>query len=634
MNAMTLNKRGIVVILVMFLTIMLFGQIKRDILASKYSETDLKTNLRDPQKWYSEAIYPSKDYALKYTAQQKKDIIRKAEKYINYKWPAVLASSYLVFEAMGNRDSMERICFERSKGLDALVEGELVEAKGRFLNNIINGVWSICEESFWGISAHVDRQKRPGSLPDVNEPIIDLFAAEKAQKLSRIHYLFRAKFDSINPLISDRIRIEVKKRVLEPYYTRNDFSWFGFDDKFVNNWNPWINSNMLSTVLLMEEDPNLRAKAAYKAMRSMDKYINYVKADGWCDEGPSYWAVAGAKLFSALDLLYQSSNGKINIFQNEIIKNLGKYIYNAYIGNDYYVNFADAACKNSFDPELIFKWGEVSSDSKMMGFASFLAHKSGRVANKKINEYPSWEPLQSSFWFPDNQIAGGHDNDKSSKGFYMVAKGGHNAESHNHNDVGTCIVHYNNQPILIDAGKLFYTKYSFGPKRYTYWPTRSNYHNVPTINGVEQHEGREYAAQNAKFSSNNKQLQFSVDISKAYPKEANVDFWNRTYTLKRGQALIIDDLYKLSKVVGENYLNFLTSCKASVIKPGTVCLKSDSTTIHILFNPQSLLPVIEEFDTNDKTVEVSWGKRLTHLRFNVLSQNAQNQTNLTFKGVD
>lgn len=609
------------------------GQTKRDVMSSKYSEEYLKKVLTDPSKWFSEPGYPTQDRWNEIPAERRNEIIKRAEKQMAYDWRAISASSFLAFDAIGNRDSMQNIDNERKDALSNLVEAELLEAKGRFLNKIVDGVWSMCEESFWGVSAHVNRQKLPGSLPDVTEPIIDLFASEKGAKLARIHYLMKAKFDSINPLISARIRYEIKRRILTPYYTRNDFSWFGFDDGFVNNWNPWINSNVLSTILLLEEDPEIRAKGAYKTMRSMDKYVNFVKADGWCDEGPSYWGVAGARLFWSLEMFYQASGGKINIFDQEIIHNLGKYIYNAYIGDDYYVNFADAAAKNTHSPELIFKWGEYSNDAKMMGFASFLAKRKGYTSNKKLNDYPAWEPLQKSFWFPDNQIAGGRNSETSSDGFYLVAKGGHNEESHNHNDVGNCIVHFNNKPILIDAGKLYYTKYSFGDKRYTYWPTRSNYHNVPTINGVEQHVGKAYAAQSVKFSSNDKQLQFSLDIAKAYPVEAKVDFWNRIYTLNRGKSLVIQDKYKLSEFKGENFLNYLTCCKASVIKPGVVQLKTDSVSIDISFDPKALLPVIEEFDTKDKTVEVSWGKRLTRLRFKVLSEKPENTIELIFKGI-
>jgi hypothetical protein len=626
-------KKTIFIALCVLNITVLFGQTQRNIIASKYSEVMLKETLRSPEKWYDEPVYPSAEYAKKYTPEQRTEIIINGEKYLKYKWPAETASSYLAFESIGNRDSMQEVDNERRNALYSLVEAELLEGKGRFIYKIVDGVWAMCEESFWGISAHVGLQKQRGSLPDVTEPVIDLFVSEKALKLSRIYYLFKPKFDSINPMIANRIRVEMKRRVFVPYYTRNDFGWFGFKDKPVNNWNPWINCNVLSAVLLMEEDADLRAKAAYKVMRSLDKYVNFVKADGWCDEGPSYWGVAGAKLFAALDLLNQSSNGKVNVFDNEIIKNLGKYIYNAYISNDYYVNFADANAQNYFSPNLIFKWGKVSDDKKMMGFASFLAKRKSYIGNKELNEYPAWEPLQGSFWFPENQIAGGRDSESTSNGFYFAAKGGHNEESHNHNDVGTCIVHFNNKPILIDAGKLYYTKYSFGNKRYTYWPTRSNYHNVPTINGVEQHVGKEYAARNVKFVANPKQLQYSLDIAKAYPKEAGVDYWNRTYTLKKGKYLSMKDNYKLDSVKGENYLNFLTCCKASSPKTGVVYLTTDSVTVEVIFNAKALTPIIEEFETNDKTVETSWGKRLTRLRFKIISEKPENNVELIFREI-
>lgn len=628
-----MRHRNILAITILLLLPHVFsGQVPRNLMSSKYSEDYLKKVLLEPSKWFPEAGSPTRDRLNGMSADRRDEIIRKGEKYLGYRWPAISASSFLAFDAIGDRDSMQLLYNSRKDALYSMVEAELLEARGRFLYKIIDGIWSMCEETFWGYSAHVDRQKRPGSLPDVTEPTIDLFASEKGARLARIYYLMKASFDSINPLISERIRYEIKRRILDPYYSRNDFSWFGFDDGFVNNWNPWINSNVVTTILLTEDDPDMKAKGIFKAMRSMDKYINFVKADGWCDEGPSYWGRAGGSLFSALDMLYQASNGQINIFDQEIIRNLGKYIYNAYIADDYYVNFADAAAKNSHSPEMIFKWGEYINDQKMMGFASFLAKRKGYTPDKKLQDYPAWEPLQKSFWFSENQIAGGHDNDKSGKGFYFVAKGGHNEESHNHNDIGSCIVHFNNKPILIDAGKLYYTKYSFGDLRYTYWPTRSDYHNVPNINGFEQHVGKEYAARNTKFTSDDRHLQFSLDISGAYPKESSVENWTRTYTLMRGKDLRIRDNYKLSEVKGVSWLNFLTCCKASILKPGLVQLNDGEVTVEVTYDPRALMVVIDEFDTNDPTVEISWGKKLTRLRFKVLSQKKENGIELILKG--
>jgi hypothetical protein len=608
------------------------AQDKKDILSSKYSEMELRATIKNPDTWYGEPKYPSNKYLSRYTKEQYEKLLKKAEVYLNYQWPTITASSFLAFETIGSRDTMEQTYFERTKVLDVLVDAELAESKGRFLNKIIDGVWTECEESFWGISAHVRLQKKAGSLPDITEPVIDLFASERALKLSRIYYLFRSKFDSINPIISDRIRIEMKRRILDPYYNRNDFPWFGFNNEFVNNWTPWINANVLSAVLLMEENSEKRAKAAYKAMRSIDKYINFVKPDGWCDEGPSYWGVAGAKVFKALDMLYESTQGKVNVFDQSIIKNLGKYVYSAYIGDGYYVNFGDAAVKNTYDISLIFKWGEYIGDQKMMGFAAFLAKKSNYIADEQINNYKPWEALQTSFWFKDNQIGGGHDSDTSSDGFYFVAKGGVNHKSgHSHNDIGTCIVHYNNQPILIDAGKLFYTKDSFGEKRYTFWPTRSDYHNVPTINGFEQWAGEQFAAKDVQFKSDDFQMKFSVDISQAYPKEANVNHWNRVYILTRRKDLRIQDHYKLTKLTGISYLNFLTKCKVIKLKNGILKFTSGTTTVRLYYDDKVLEPIIDEFDVNDKTVEVSWGKRLTHLRFKILSSELENNIELVLK---
>jgi hypothetical protein len=59
---------------------------------------------------------------------------------------------------------------------------------------------------------------------------------------------------------------------------------------------------------------------------------------------------------------------------------------------------------------------------------------------------------------------------------------------------------------------------------------------------------------------------------------------------------------------------FLTCSKASILKPGIVRLSTDSVADDLLLDPKALQPVIEEFDTIDKTVEISWGKRLTRLR--------------------
>lgn len=46
---------------------------------------------------------------------------------------------------------------------------------------------------------------------------------------------------------------------------------------------------------LLENDRDRLAKAVWRSMQSVDKFINFVKADGACEEGPSYWGHAAGK---------------------------------------------------------------------------------------------------------------------------------------------------------------------------------------------------------------------------------------------------------------------------------------------------------------------------------------------------
>ena len=101
-------------------------------------------------------------------------------------------------------------------------------------------------------------------------------------------------------------------------------------DGIVNNWNPWTNFNALQCIVLLESDPVQTTKDIYRSMLSVDKFINYVKDDGACEEGPSYWGHAAGKLYDYLQLLSMLSNGKINLFNHKMIKDMGDYISRSY----------------------------------------------------------------------------------------------------------------------------------------------------------------------------------------------------------------------------------------------------------------------------------------------------------------
>ena len=129
------------------------------------------------------------------------------------------------------------------------------------------------------------------------------------------------------------------------------------------------------------------------------------------------------------------------------------------------------------------------------------------------------------------------------KGLFFAAKGGFNNESHNHNDIGTFILYKDEQPMFIDAGVGTYNKKTFSNERYDIWTMQSGYHNLPQINGYEQPFGKNYKSKNASFDA--KRNEFKLDIAGAYPKEANIKTWIRSYKINNNEGGYLVTFIKL-----------------------------------------------------------------------------------------
>jgi hypothetical protein len=118
-----------------------------------------------------------------------------------------------------------------------------------------------------GGAAHLSLQRKNG-LPDVTEPTVDLFARD-GSLLAWTYYLLKDSLDLVSPLVCERIKHEVGRRINAVNLERNDFWWMGLTRKNVNNWTPWICSNWLTTVLILEQDPDRRARAVYKILECL-----------------------------------------------------------------------------------------------------------------------------------------------------------------------------------------------------------------------------------------------------------------------------------------------------------------------------------------------------------------------------
>jgi len=561
-------------------------------------------------------------------------LIERGERYLNYAYPALPATLFLEFARDGNRENFQKPQRERRDALASLLLGECVEGTGRFFDDIVNGIWTICEESYWGVPAHLSMQQRGYGLPDPTEHTVDLFAAETGGLLAWTSYLLGEKLDRISPLIRERIQLELEKRILTPCLERDDFWWMGFrPDEVVNNWNPWVNSNWLTIVLLNEKDETRRIGAVSKIMKSLDVFINSYPEDGGCDEGPVYWNRAAASLFDCLELLYSATNGRINIYNEPLIHEMGRYIYRVHIADRYFINFADASAKVNLESDLAFRYGKRIGDDRLQAFGAFFSRLrrqdekffEGSVGRQlpaifnfaEINAAAAAQPLLRDVWMPGIQVMTARSHNGTPNGLYVAAKGGHNAESHNHNDIGNFIIYLDGLPMIIDVGVETYTKKTFSPRRYEIWTMQSAFHNLPKIDGVMQHNGREFAARNVEYTSDDAVSQLKLDIAGAYPAEAGIDQWTRTVRLNRGDNVLVIDEFGLNRQAQQIQMTLMTACDASISEPGIISLintsGAQSAQLNISFDAQKLKAVFEEIRIDDPLLQSVWGDRITRI---------------------
>jgi hypothetical protein len=448
----------------------------------------------------------------------------------------------------------------------------------------MDGVWSICEESYWGVPAHLGMQKAGSGLPDVEDPTVDLFTAETAAVMAWTDYFVGPALARISPLIRPRIYYEVNRRMFEPMKTAK-YTYMGAAGSAVklNNWTPWVMSNYLTAALLLEKNEARRVDAVGRAMHITDLYINGLGEDGGCEEGPGYWNAAGGCVFDILDLLTSASQGKINIYQAPIIQKMGAYIYKTHIAGKYFINVSDAPPQLVPDGLMLYRAGRAMQDTTMMGFGSWVCHKYmnewgsadgffrsralfDMVTMKACLDYSPREPDIKECWFADVQLMVA----RTGKGLFVASHGGNNGESHNHNDVGDLIVYAGGQPVIIDVGSGTYTSRTFSSHRYELWFNASAYHNLPVVNGMQQREGKEAAAERVQYERGS----LSMDIAKAYPAEAGIQSWVRTVRANKGEV-VVSDKYALSKPLVSLTQTFMTVCRVEPVRRGRMVFETD-----------------------------------------------------------
>lgn len=491
----------------------------------------------------------------------KKETLALGRSYLNYSYPQITAADFLDFTLTGNRVRYEDKYFARRHALDALVLAECVADTGEFMTDIVNGIFCICEESAWQLPPHNSyiRDTPQLPLPDSTDPVLDLFACETGSVLAAVSYLLGEKLDDISPFIRKRIFHELDCRVFQPYFNRH-FWWMGNGKEPMNNWTVWCTQNVLLSAFLTDTDNDLRHQILVKACKSADYFLAGYGEDGCCDEGALYYRHAGLCLFNTLEILNAVTDDHFAcLYQEPKIRNIASYICNVHVQGKYYVNFADCSAVAGRCSAREFLFALRTGNENMMAFAARdiaeglpqtlllpaennlyyrLQHAFTLAAVRSFTAENSSPVRYPDIYYPSVGLFITRD-----ELYFLAVKTGSNGDSHNHNDTGSFTVYKNGQPLLIDVGVESYTKKTFSPQRYEIWTMQSAYHNLPTINGCMQKDGKDYGARNTATEFSDACSRIRTDLAGAYPAKAHLASYIREASLVKGKEILINDSF-------------------------------------------------------------------------------------------
>jgi hypothetical protein len=329
---------------------------------------------------------------------------------------------------------------------------------------------------------------------------------------------------------------------------------------------------------------------------------------------------------------------------------MGSYISKVHIGENNFVNFADAFSKSIPDPESVYSYGALYDDAALKSFGAYLfGLQKQKLDNGSIIDFlettsiydslttvPPIAPLPAVSWFGDRQVLTARTKSESTNGLFLAVQGGHNAESHNHNDIGNFMVYAGGTPVFVDAGVGSYTAQTFSSRRYELWNMQSGWHNCPTINGVMQKEGLSFKANDVQFQQTANSVSLSMDIAAAYPAEAAVKKYIRKFHFNTEKnSILISENYEMLELKEKLVLHFLVHLKPTIENPGKVVFMSGEKKLLVFnYDPKLFDIKLEDKLLDDERISGMWGKQLYRINLTAKDIKKIGKQNFTINLLD
>lgn len=487
--------------------------------------------------------------------------------------PPFVDSLYLHLNATNVRLPGENMMNARYNYLWSLVLAECMENKKRYMPAIEKGILELCNQKPWSIPAH-DR-----SLQNYNgtDYYVDLVVATAGNSLAQCVYMLD---DKLSMDTRARVQCAFREKVFRPIYRcleeTKPFYWF----TVTNNWNSVCLAGVTGAALALLPEKEERAYFIAAAEKYHEYGMKGYADDGYCSEGVGYYNYGFRAYILLREEVCRATQGKIDFFRSPKFANIAQYGKKIQMLNGICPAYSD--CRIGLSPD----WFITNYCDNVLGTAPYdekfnFPVEGGNLSLNFIELFPkqAWKmDLTDEIRQALRAEADALHSYYEQAGILILrpmanadcrmavsVKGGHNAENHNHNDVGSYTVSLGKETMAGDQGGPFsYPGDYFNARATEKYKSKGSFgHPVPLVNGATQVSGRK--AQGVvieKQLTDTKDL-FRIDFTSAYPT-AGLNALTRTFTYDRtgtGTFGIHDEFTSQTPIAFETALTTSASWK-------------------------------------------------------------------------
>ena len=402
-----------------------------------------------------------------------------------------------------------------------------------YVNLLHDYIWSICEETVW-------------ILPQREDLTIDLRVAGTAIELAEMIVGMEHKLED---RITKRVRKEIEERVFVDYLENHaSFVW----QQYKNNWSGVCNGGIGAAFLLLEKDNDRLAKALEIVLYWLQDFIDTAFAeDGTSEEGMGYWQYGLSNYVCFAEMLRIRTGGQLDLLDNDRLRDIARYPMTVMLSPGRFFAHSDCDEETALMPGIISRLaartgvaelGDLLAEPASLGRGLRGFHTAWRDALWWDGIRPPEAALYDVL-LPSTGTTRLVSETPSGASVVLAAKAGHNGVSHNHNDVGSFVLHMDGETLLCDPERGLYDNYNLYGKDNVLF-SNSFGHSVPVIGGTLQSGGKEFAGQVTRFAPEGAAKIVEMELQGAYRVE-RLERVLRSFRLSGGE-LVLEDAFTFS----------------------------------------------------------------------------------------